>query len=138
MFVTPLARVSGQSADTAVAEVTLSPVPLVRIDKGGWKWGTGMRLLGRRRCGQYFAALDNAEHKGGVLMALSDTAGADSAVTSVYLLPLRKINLIAIESLTVATAEVVLDRGGRTKGLRVSVPAQDHAQTLACLEKKKE
>ena len=97
-----------------------------------------MRLLGRRRCGAYFAALDNAESKGGVLMALSDTAGADSAVTSVYLLPLRKIVLTPVESLNVATATVVLDAEGRTKGLHVSVPAGDHANTLSCLEKKKE
>lgn len=89
------ARVDAQQgADSAMSistvNSTIAKVPLVRME-GGMKWGMGMRMLGRRRCGSYFAILGNPNARGGVLFAVSDTLESEDEGTAIILISRRKI-----------------------------------------------
>lgn len=86
-------QVGDSTMGISIVNSTLAKVPLVRME-GGMKWGMGMRMLGRRRCGSYFAVLSNLNARGGVLFAISDTLESEDDGTAIVLISRRKIQII--------------------------------------------
>jgi len=93
----------------------------------------GWKLIGRRKCGPYLAALKDPESNGGILLAVSDSSDRETPITTVFLLPLRRVVLTVADSTVRLPIVRLIYENGLTRRVIVALPQGEYDRTVACL-----